>query len=241
MLQGENLPLGVSEKEIYEQTRVPLHTGDVLLFYSDGLTETRDSAGELFGIERLAECVRIHGRLDPEALIDQIRQAAVAFSNSETFGDDLTCVAVRIEERELPLVRAELEISSDLNELGRARAFVREVCRTLPGPALEEESVSQLELAITEAASNVMRHAYRGRPEQLIQLDAEVFADRIVLRLHHLGETFDPAAVKTPAFDGTQDGGFGMYIISQSVDDVQYYRDERGRNCISLVKNRKTV
>jgi sigma-B regulation protein RsbU (phosphoserine phosphatase) len=241
MLQGENLPLGVSEKEIYEQTRVALHTGDVLLFYSDGLTETRNSAGELFGIERLAECVRTHGRLEPEQLIDQIRQAAVAFSNSETFGDDLTCVAVKIEERELPLARAELEISSDLNELGRARAFVRDVCRTLPGPALDEESVSQLELAITEAASNVMRHAYRGRPEQLIQLDAEVFADRIVLRLHHLGETFDPGAVKTPAFDGTQDGGFGMYIIEQSVDDVQYYRDERGRNCIALVKNCKTV
>ena len=100
---------------------------------------------------------------------------------------------------------------------------------------------SQLELAITEAASNVMRHAYRGRTDQQIQLDAEVFADRIVLRLHHLGESFDPAAVNTPAFDGTQDGGFGMYIIGQSVDDVRYDRDERGRNCISLVKNRNAA
>ena len=108
----------------------------------------------------------------------------------------MTCVAVRIEERELPLARAELEISSDLHELGRARAFVREVCRTLPGPALDEDGVSQLELAITEAASNVMRHAYDGRTDQRIQLDAEVFADRIVLRLHHLGETFDPGAVE---------------------------------------------
>ena len=148
--------------------------------------------------------------LEPEALIDRIRQAAVAFSNSETFGDDLTCVAVRIEERELPLVRAEMEMSSDLDELARARAFVREVCRTLPGPAMDEDSVSQLELAITEAASNVMRHAYRGRTDQRIQLDVEVFADRLVWRLHHLGETFDPDAVKTPAFDGTQEGGFGM-------------------------------
>ena len=241
MLQGENLPLGVSEKEIYEQVRVPLHPGDVLLFYSDGLTETRNGAGELFGIERLAECVQTHGRLEPEELIDQIRRAAVAFSNSETFGDDLTCVAVRIEERELPLARAALEISSDLSELARARAFVRDVCRTLPGPAMDEESVSQLELAITEAASNVMRHAYRGRTDRQIQLDIEVFADRVVLRLHHLGETFDPDAVKTPAFDGTQDGGFGMYIIAESVDDVRYHRDERGRNCISLVKNRKAV
>ena len=239
MLQGENLPLGVREREIFDQIRVPLHPGDVLVFYSDGLTETRNSAGELFGTERLAECVQTHGRLEPEALIDEIRHAAVAFSNSETFGDDLTCVVVRIEERELPLARAELEISTDLNELSRARAFVREVCRTLPGPALEEDSVSQLELAITEAASNVMRHAFHGRTDQQIQLDAAVFADRLVLQLHHLGESFEPDAVNTPAFDGTQDGGFGMYIIAQSVDDVRYYRDERGRNCISLVKWRK--
>ena len=60
LLQGENLPLGVSEREIFEQIRSPVEPGDVLLFYSDGLTETRNAAGELFGIERLAECVRQH-------------------------------------------------------------------------------------------------------------------------------------------------------------------------------------
>ena len=241
MLQGENLPLGVREGEIYGQIRVALHPEDVLLFYSDGLTETRNSAGELLGIERLAECVCTHGRLEPEALIERIHQTAVQFSDSETFGDDLTCVAVKIEKREPPLARAELAISTELTELARARAFVREVCRTLPGRALDEDAVDQLELAITEAASNVMKHAYGGRTDQQIQLDAEVFADRIVLRLHHLGESFDPAAVSAPAFDGSQDGGFGMYIIAQSVDDVRYHRDERGRNTISLVKNRNAA
>ena len=84
-----------------------------------------------------------------------------------------------------------------------------------------------------------MRHVYGGRTDQRIQLDAEVFADPIVLRLHHLGESFDPEAVTAPSFDGTQDGGFGMYIIARSVDEVRYHRDERGRNCISMVKNRK--
>jgi sigma-B regulation protein RsbU (phosphoserine phosphatase) len=239
LLQGVNLPLGVREREIYDQVRVPLEPGDVLLFYSDGLTETRNKDGELFGIERLAECVRAHGQLDPEALIDQIRQAAVAFSNSETFGDDLTCVAIRIDERELPLARAEVDISSDLGELAKVRAFVRDVCSRLPPPSLDEDAVSQLELALTEAASNIMRHAYGGRTDQRIQFDAEVFHDRIVWRLHHLGASFDPARVSTPAFDGSQEGGFGMFIIERSVDEVRYYRDERGRNCISMVKNRK--
>jgi anti-sigma regulatory factor (Ser/Thr protein kinase) len=94
---------------------------------------------------------------------------------------------------------------------------------------------------MTEAASNVMRHAYQGRSDQLIQLSAETFEDRIVLRLHHLGGTFNPQAVKPPAFDGSQEGGFGMYIIGQSVDEVRYDRDERGRNRISLVKKRRAI
>ena len=237
-LQGENLPLGVSEQEIYEEISVPVEPGDVLLFYSDGLTETRNRDGELFGIERLAGCLQEHGRLEPRELIEQIRLAAVAFSNAERFGDDLTCVAVRIEVRELPLLRSEIEVASDLKELARARAFVREVCSRIHDPAPDEETVQQLELAVTEAASNVMRHAYAGRADRRVQIDMDVFADRIVLRLHHLGQSFDPDAVRPPVFDGTQDGGFGMYIINQSVDEVRYHRDERGRNCISMTKKR---
>jgi phosphoserine phosphatase RsbU/P len=238
LLQGENLPLGVSEREIFEQISVPVEPGDVLLFYSDGLTETRNAAGELFGIERLAECVRRFGRLEPRDLIERIRLEAVAFGSSERFGDDLTCVAVRIEERRLPQARAELEIASDLSELAQARKFVRDVCGRLAEP-VDEDTVNQLELAMTEAASNVMRHAYGGRTDRRIQLAADVYQDRIVLRLHHLGQSFDPAAVRPPKFDGSEEGGFGMYIITQTVDEVRYHRDERGRNCISMIKKRR--
>jgi sigma-B regulation protein RsbU (phosphoserine phosphatase) len=237
LLPGENLPLGVSESEIFEQMSVKVEPGDVFLFYSDGLTEARNAEGELFGLERLSECVRQHGHLEPRDLIEQIRLEAVAFSQSERFGDDLTCVAVRIEERRLPLVRAEIEISSHLEELARARAFVREVCTSLADPPAEE-IVDALELATTEAASNVMRHAYGGRTDRKIQLEAEAFEDRIVVRVHHLGQSFDPAAVRPPVFDGTQEGGFGMYIISESMDEVRYHRDERGRHCISMMKKR---
>lgn len=238
LLHGENLPLGVSEHEIFEQVSIPVAPGDLLVFYSDGLTETRDASGELFGVERLAECVRHYGHLDPRDLIERIRLAAVEFSSSERFGDDLTCVAVRIEDRQLPLVRRELEIPSDLRELARAREFVRQFCADLAEPP-DEETVNQLELVVTEATSNVMRHAYGGRTDRRIQIDAEAYEDRLVLRLHHLGQSFDPEAVRPPVFDGSQEGGFGMFIINESMDDVRYHRDERGRHCISMVKRRK--
>ena len=240
MLHGDNLPLGIREGEIYDQISVPFEPGDLLLFYSDGVTEARNAAGELFGVERLAECVRINSELEPEALVEAIRKTVFAFSESDQLTDDLTCVAIKVGERRLPLAHAEIEIRSDLEDLRRAREFVRTVCRDLPGSALDADSVAAFELAVNEAASNIMKHAYHGRADQWIHLEAEAFPGQVSIRLHHLGDPFDPSAVAPPALDGSQESGFGIYLITQSVDDVRYYRDERGRNCIALVKIRKS-
>ena len=128
-----------------------------------------------------------------------------------------------------------MEIRSDLKELSRAREFVRTFCRHLPSP-VNEDSVGALELAVTEVCSNIIKHAYHGRADQWIHLEAEAFPGSVSIRLHHLGDSFDPSTVSPPALDGSQESGFGIYLITQSVDEVRYYRDERGRNCVALVK-----
>ena len=117
---------------------------------------------------------------------------------------------------------------------------MRNFCGTLPGLPLDENRVAELELAVNEAASNVMKHAYHGRTDQLINLEAEAFPDHVTIRLHHLGDPFDPSVVFPPTFDGSRESGFGVYLITNSVDDVRYYRDERGGNCITLVKKHKS-
>ena len=85
-----------------------------------------------------------------------------------------------------------------------------------------------------------MKHAYHGRSDQWIDLEGEAFPSRVSIRLHHLGDPFDPATAPLPALDGSRESGFGIYILSRSVDEVRYYRDERGRNCVVLVKLSKS-
>jgi len=240
MIHGDNLPLGIREGEIYDQIAIPFETGDVFVFFSDGVTEAPDAAGERFGPERLMECVRTNGSLACAALVNAIRTGVVAFTGSDQLYDDLTCVAVEIGERRRPLAQAELEISSDLKELSRAREFVRGFCHGLPDTPLSVDRVAEVELAVTEAASNIMKHAYQGRTDQRIQIEAESFPDHVAVRLHHLGNSFDPSGVAPPAFDGSRESGFGVYLLTRSVDDVRYYRDERGGNCIALVKLHKS-
>lgn len=238
VLHGDNLPLGFRKGEIYNQQTVTFEPGDLVVLYSDGVTESRNRAEELFGQDRLTQCIESNNALDPEDLAKAIRKAVFAFAESESLRDDLTCVVIKIVESERPQASATLEIRSDLRDLGRAREFVRAFCRDLPGTKLDEEFVGKMELAVTEACSNIMKHAYHGRSDQQVHLEVEGFPDRITIRLHHLGDAFDPSGVPQPRLDGSQQSGFGVYFITQCVDAVRYYRDERGRNCIALTKSR---
>jgi PAS domain S-box-containing protein len=238
VLHGDNLPLGIREGEIYNQITVSFEPGDLLLLFSDGITEARNPARECFGQERLVEFVRSHVELEPAILVEAIRRTVVEFTGSIQPSDDLTSVAILVEEKKVPLTRADIEIRSDLKALRQAREFVRSFCKALPGAPLDEDRAAALELAVDEAASNIMKHAYHGREDQWIHLEGEAFTDYLCIRLHHLGDPFDPSAAPAPVLDASRESGRGAYIISQSVDQVRYYRDERGRNCVALTKYR---
>jgi anti-sigma regulatory factor (Ser/Thr protein kinase) len=127
---------------------------------------------------------------------------------------------------------------SDLQQLPDMRAFVREACQQVwQGPA-DTEPINRLELAVDEAATNVILHSYQGQTDQRIELIVEVDAEQASVTLLHCGRAFDPQAVPPPVFDGSRESGFGLYLIRQSVDDVQYFRHEDGRNGVRLIKKR---
>ena len=194
----------------------------------------------MFGVERLTAHVDANAGLEPALLADSLRRAVSAFAGHARLSDDLTSVAIRIGELPEAQVRAGIEIRSDLRELRQVRDFVRHFCEALDDPVPGEEVVDALVLAANEAASNIMLHAYHGRADQSIHLEAVALPEAIGLKFRHLGEGFDPATLAPPVLDGTRESGFGTYIIARSVDQVRYFRDERGRNCVSLTKHAKT-
>jgi serine phosphatase RsbU (regulator of sigma subunit)/anti-sigma regulatory factor (Ser/Thr protein kinase) len=236
LLRGDNLPLGVREAEIYEQKAFPLEAGDSLLFFSDGITEARDSAGELFGSERLQRCVEDHRRLPPADLVESVRRAIVAHCQSDRLADDVTIVAVRVEEVGPPMLQAEMTINSDLRQLHEVREFVRSFCGRLPLALLDQDSVDALELAVNEAASNIMKHAYFGQTDRQIHIEAEAYKGRVAISLHHQGRPFSPDPSSLPSLDVPRESGFGLYMLSQCVDEIHYCEDGRGGNCILLTK-----
>lgn len=244
LLQGNNMPLGFSEYELYEQVEVPIGIGDLLCFYSDGVTETRGENDELFGEERLADLILVHKDRDPGEIVGKVKEAVIEFGVDEKFADDLTCVVIRISETEIiaPIARAEIEVRSSLKDLTNIREFVHRFCRDNQHRIkLSEDDLIHVELAVHETASNVMRHAYDNKDNKLIQVSGSVYPDKFVIDIFHTGKSFNPEKVAAPSFDGSKDGGFGLYIVSQCMDDVKYYQDNLGRQVISLSMNIKDV
>ena len=130
------------------------------------------------------------------------------------------------------------EFPSELRHLTAVRTMVRHVCRCACGNLIDEEWLVQLELAVDEAMANVILHAYEGKSGLPVEVAVTADADRVCVTLFHRGKPFDPDAVAPPAFDGSRECGFGLYLIRQAVDELAFFQDERGRHGIRLIKKR---
>lgn len=131
---------------------------------------------------------------------------------------------------------AQTRIPSEMSQLAAARAFVRDFCVQEAQGALHEDGIAQLELAVTEALSNIIRYAYVGRADQIIDIEVKTTSEGVAIRLHHEGMPFDPDTAAPPVFDGSQEGGLGVYIIENTVDAVQYAQDQNDKNTIHIYK-----
>ncbi|NTU52444.1 MAG: SpoIIE family protein phosphatase [Chlorobiaceae bacterium] len=95
-IKGENLPMGMIEKEEYRESSFSVEENDLLILYSDGITENRSPDDELFGIERFIALLEQHAALPTETIIEKIREELFRFCTCRSFEDDVTCIVIRI-------------------------------------------------------------------------------------------------------------------------------------------------
>jgi serine/threonine-protein kinase RsbW len=93
---------------------------------------------------------------------------------------------------------------------------------------LSDELLADLKLALTEAASNSVRHAYAGKSAGVVEISYELHPDRLVIEVTDEGEGFDPAEAAGHPDDLTE-GGLGIAIIRAIADEVEIGAQPDGR------------
>jgi serine/threonine-protein kinase RsbW len=106
-------------------------------------------------------------------------------------------------------------------------------------------TVYQVQLAVDEACSNIIQHAYGGEGEGVIECSRRIQDGHLTIVLRDYGAPFDPASVPEPdigaGLEERTAGGLGLYFMRQIMDEVIFDFDAEAGNVLTLVKRKEDI
>lgn len=133
-LNPKGFPIGVQlpEKDFFkkyiESDTIKLAKDDILLVYTDGITEAMNSKRELFGEERLQKALHKYGHLDAAEFVEKLKDSIYSFTEGNPQYDDITLVAIKEKST---LEEAELRRAKEAYQLISDGMSIREACETV--------------------------------------------------------------------------------------------------------------
>ena len=131
---------------------------------------------------------------------------------------------------------ATLTLLADEHKLASIREFVAQAGRDLD---MDESAIYHLTLAVDEACSNAIRHGYDGQAGP-IEITIEPTKDGVRTIIRDWGVPFEPDTVPIPditaPLDERPQGGLGLFLIRQIMDEVAFRFDAENGNTLTMVK-----
>lgn len=128
-----------------------------------------------------------------------------------------------------------LEIPSDPCSLFLVRCLVERLTQRL---GFDDETVCQMTLAVDEACTNVIRHAYRNCPGEKIVLTFLTQEDRLEIRVRDFGIPPDPQTLQPRDLKELRPGGLGLHFINSAMDEIRYEAPSEGGGLLRMIKFR---
>ena len=232
-----NLPVGALSDWNYEGQQTQLKSGDMLFLYTDGLSEAKNSTGELLGRKRVQQIVSEHA-------IDTARQLVGVLEAEERYhagdaeqNDDITMLAIRWQPNPqlLTFSPSHLTMSASMDEIDRLAPFISHVAEQA---AMEGREAKRLRLAVEEAVANIINHGQATT----ITLQATMDDNQLVLTIDDDGQPFNPTGESATDFSVPADerppGGLGIMFLHEMTDGLDYQRID-GHNVLRIIKRVK--
>ena len=232
-----NLPVGALSDWNYEGQQTQLKSGDMLFLYTDGLSEAKNSTGELLGRKRVQQIVSEHA-------IDTARQLVGVLEAEERYhagdaeqNDDITMLAIRWQPNPhvLTFSPSHLTMSASMDEIDRLAPFISHVAEQA---AMEGREAKRLRLAVEEAVANIINHGQATT----ITLQATIDDNQLVLTIDDDGQPFNPTGESATDFSVPADerppGGLGIMFLHEMTDGLEYQRID-GHNVLRIIKRVK--
>ena len=132
--------------------------------------------------------------------------------------------------------RFQITRAAELESLQTFRDFITDCCAKYDLP---NDTVLELKLAVDEACTNIITHGYKGMNPGSIILSFRIEPGRILVQITDFGHCFEPVETPKPdveaALGDDELGGLGLYLIYQTMDNIDYTSSEDG-NTLTFTK-----
>ncbi len=134
-LNPSGFPIGISLPDIslfdrtIKQDRIRLHPDDILVAYTDGITEAMNYERNLYGEERFLSAIREFGQLDVVDFVTNVKENILGFAGGFEQNDDITLVAIK---ENMEAVDVKIEMFMELFEMaGKSDVTVADACKKM--------------------------------------------------------------------------------------------------------------
>lgn len=234
---NKNFVLGGFDGLNYKPNQIQLAPGDMILLYTDGVTEATSKDEELFGEERLLKAVQESGvNTNSELLVDKICDLINKFQSGVNQFDDVTLLSVRyFGARDESAGKDDIDFAAHFGNISTAVNFIQH--RLMPFQ-IDPKYVNEISLAANEIIDNIVRYAYKDNPNGAFHIKVEVNEFDVLITFTDSGVPFDPTQVRTGKNVEGERENLGIFIAKKSVDGVRYRRINN-QNVFTLIKHRK--
>lgn len=229
-LLADGPPLGILAEASYGERRIEL--GDRALYlFSDGATDVRDAQRKTLGSDGLRAVILRHAALAPEprlrALLGDLKRLHVV--------DDTTLLLLQEPAGKTAQPLLDRQFPARAGEMRGVRAALR---TALDAQELDPELRDRLVLAVDEACTNVIRHAYRGECDQRISLQLFREHDMLTIELRDSAPRVDPARLIARDLSECKPGGLGIPFINALMDEWKLEPAQDGRGNVLRMRKR---
>ncbi|UCE20017.1 MAG: ATP-binding protein [Gemmatimonadota bacterium] len=131
----------------------------------------------------------------------------------------------------------ELKIPSQTDNLELIRDFVSKVSAKV---GFHDDDVDKIQIAVDEACTNVIKHAYDKEGEDHIGIIIKIDYQKLAIIVTDRGKGFDPKTLELPRMEAylaeLRVGGLGIYLMKTLMDEVNYDIQPGVRNEVRMVK-----
>jgi serine/threonine-protein kinase RsbW len=133
-------------------------------------------------------------------------------------------------------------ILSRTDKLSEVREFVDAAARTF---GFSEEDIAHIILAVDEACTNIIKHAYQYQKDKEIEISIFRSTQSFEIRIYDSGKAFNPSLIHPPdlkeQLGHKRRGGLGVYLMKRLMDKVEYNFNPGKRNEVRLIKYRSNA